>query len=48
MKIRTIFGCFVVVAVAIACVMYAPANLGGHTTYVSTHGTSMSPRFQAS
>ena len=47
MKLRTLFGLLVVVAVAIVCVMYAPTNLGGSTTYVSTHGTSMQPRFHA-
>jgi signal peptidase I len=47
MKIRTLLGLLVVVAVAIVAVMYAPTNLGGSTTYVSTHGTSMSPRFHA-
>jgi signal peptidase I len=28
-------------------VWFWPANLGGNTTYVSTHGTSMIPRFHA-
>jgi signal peptidase I len=34
------------VVVAIA-VWFWPANLGGRSTYVSTHGTSMIPRFHA-
>ena len=28
-------------------VLFWPANLGGNTTFVSTHGTSMIPRFHA-
>ena len=47
MKIRTLAGLLVVAAVGIVCVGYAPTNLGGHTTYVSTYGTSMLPRFHA-
>ena len=47
MKIRTFLGLLVVSAVAIVGVMFAPTNLGGHTTYVSTHGISMTPRFHA-
>ena len=31
----------------ILCAMFWPANLGGHTTFVSTHGTSMEPRFHS-
>jgi signal peptidase I len=34
------------VAVTVA-VWFWPANLGGRTTYVSTHGTSMIPRFHS-
>lgn len=47
MKVRTIAGLLVVVAVATLFVAYAPTNLGGHTTYMSTYGTSMLPRFHA-
>jgi signal peptidase I len=47
MKGRTLVGMLVVGAVAIVCVPFAPTNLGGHTTYVTTHGTSMVPRFHA-
>jgi signal peptidase I len=35
-------GAFVTVGV-----LFWPANLGGHTTYVTTHGTSMIPRFHS-
>ncbi len=34
-------------AVATLCALMWPANLGGRTTYVTTHGTSMIPRFHA-
>ena len=47
MRARTIAGLLVVIAVGIVCVGYAPTNLGGKTTYVSTYGTSMQPRFHA-
>ncbi len=47
MRLRSIIGSLVVATVAIVCVRFAPTNLGGSTTYVSTHGTSMSPRFHA-
>src|SRR4051794_30837418 len=47
MRFRSIVGSLFVACVAIVCVRFAPANLGGRTTYVSTHGTSMLPRFHA-
>ena len=47
MRARTIAGLLLVTAIGIVCVGYAPTNLGGRTTYVSTYGTSMSPRFHA-
>jgi len=34
-------------ALVAVAVWFWPANLGGRTTYVSTHGTSMIPRFHA-
>ena len=43
----TLIGLLLVVAAAVVCVMFAPTNLGGHTTYVATHGTSMQPRFHS-
>jgi signal peptidase I len=47
MRARTILGLVVIAAVAVVAVLYWPANLGGKTTYVGTHGTSMLPRFHA-
>ena len=34
-------------ALITVAVVFWPANLGGHTTFVSTHGTSMLPRFHS-
>jgi len=34
-------------ALATLCALFWPANLGGRTTYVTTHGTSMIPHFHA-
>ena len=34
-------------AFIVVCVLFWPASLGGRTTYVSTHGTSMLPRFHS-
>ncbi len=45
MRARTILGLMVIAAVAVVAVLFWPANLGGRTTYVGTHGTSMLPRF---
>ena len=45
MKVRTLVGLLVVITAGIFFVAYAPTNLGGRTTYVSTYGTSMLPRF---
>src|ERR1700742_4494717 len=47
MRLRTLAGLGVAIVAGIFAVAYAPANLGGHTTYVSTYGTSMLPRFHA-
>ena len=33
--------------VVVVCVAFWPANLGGRTTFVTTHGISMLPRFHA-
>jgi signal peptidase I len=43
----TLIGLLLVVAAGIVGVRFAPTNLGGHTTYVATHGTSMQPRFHS-
>jgi signal peptidase I len=45
MRARTILGLIVIAAVAAVAFLYWPANLGGRTTYVGTHGSSMLPRF---
>jgi signal peptidase I len=47
MRARTILGLIAIAAVAVVAVLFWPANLGGRTTYVGTHGTSMEPRFHA-
>jgi signal peptidase I len=47
MRLRTLAGLAVAIVAGIFAVAYAPTNLGGHTTYVSTYGTSMLPRFHA-
>jgi signal peptidase I len=44
-KARVLLVVAIVVALAIA-IPFWPARLGGHTTYVSTHGGSMLPRFR--
>ena len=47
MNVRTFAGLCVAVVVAVVCVVYAPTNFGGRTSYVTTYGTSMIPRFHA-
>src|SRR2546423_8631066 len=47
MKTRTLLGLLGVGAAAMVCVPFIPTNLGGRTTYVTTHGTSMGPRLHA-
>src|SRR5690349_114694 len=47
MRARTIAGLLVFIAFGVVCVLFAPTNLGGKTTYVATYGTSMRPHFHA-
>jgi len=44
-KLLTIGGVLTVVGCALGWYFLAPQQLGGHTTYVATHGISMEPRF---
>ena len=44
---RTTLWVALVGGLAVVCMVFWPANLGGRTTYVTTHGTSMLPRFHA-
>jgi len=46
-KPGTLIGMLVVGVIAFVCIPFVPANLGGNTTYVTTHGISMLPRFHA-
>lgn len=46
-RVRIIFGCFALVFGLAAWIVFAPAALGGSTTYATTYGTSMQPRLHA-
>ena len=45
--LRTSVWLVATIALISVCVLFWPASLGGRTTYVSTHGTSMLPRFHS-